>query len=136
MESVHHFEPNPFTLNPFSHSHINPKRTTSQSPSPKPSSFETPQATISTILECEACGMDVTADSQARYRVTDENGKVHYVECFMCAMQLVNDYENFILKPTATGMDQTIQSLSTHRIMGQKSLLIHQQLFFSGAEVV
>ncbi len=79
--------------------------------------------------------MDVTADSQARYRVTDENGKVHYVECFMCAMQLVNDYENFILKPTATGMDETMQSLSTHRIMGQKSLLIYQQLFFSGRKL-
>ncbi len=36
--------------------------------------------------------MDVTAESQARYVVTDGNGNVHYVECFMCAMQLVNDY--------------------------------------------
>lgn len=38
--------------------------------------------------------MDVTAESQTRYRVTDGNGNVHYVECFMCALQLVNDYEN------------------------------------------
>jgi hypothetical protein len=42
---------------------------------------------------CEACGMDVTAESQARYRVTDGNGNVHYVECYMCALQLLNDYE-------------------------------------------
>jgi hypothetical protein len=42
---------------------------------------------------CEACGMDVNAESQARYKVTDGNGKVHYVECFMCALNLVNDYE-------------------------------------------
>ena len=44
-------------------------------------------------MECEACGMDVTPESQARYSVTDGTGKVHYVECFMCAMQLINDYE-------------------------------------------
>jgi hypothetical protein len=37
--------------------------------------------------------MDVTAESQARYRVTDGNGNVHYVECFMCALQTLNDYE-------------------------------------------
>ncbi len=37
--------------------------------------------------------MDVTAESQARYKITDGNGNVHYVECFMCALQLVNDYE-------------------------------------------
>ena len=37
--------------------------------------------------------MDVTPGSQARYRLTDGTGKVHYVECFMCAMQLINDYE-------------------------------------------
>jgi hypothetical protein len=37
--------------------------------------------------------MDVTPQSQARYKVTDGNGKVHYVECYMCAMQLINDYE-------------------------------------------
>jgi hypothetical protein len=37
--------------------------------------------------------MDVTPDSQARYKITDGTGKVHYVECFMCAMQLINDFE-------------------------------------------
>ncbi len=37
--------------------------------------------------------MDVTAESKARYIVTDGAGTVHYVECFMCAMQLINDYE-------------------------------------------
>lgn len=42
--------------------------------------------------------MDVTAESQARYLVTDGNGNVHYVECFMCALQLVNDYETLHIK--------------------------------------
>jgi hypothetical protein len=37
--------------------------------------------------------MDVTPESQTRYKVTDGTGNVHYVECFMCAMQLINDYE-------------------------------------------
>ena len=38
--------------------------------------------------------MDVTSESQVRYRVTDGNGKAHYVECYMCALQLINDYES------------------------------------------
>ena len=37
--------------------------------------------------------MDVTPESQTRYSVTDGTGTVHYVECFMCAMQLINDFE-------------------------------------------
>jgi hypothetical protein len=37
--------------------------------------------------------MDVTPESQTRYILTDGAGKIHYVECFMCAMQLINDYE-------------------------------------------
>jgi len=37
--------------------------------------------------------MDVTPESQTRYKVTDGNGKIHYVECYMCAMQLINNYE-------------------------------------------
>jgi hypothetical protein len=37
--------------------------------------------------------MDVTAESRERYKVTDGNGNTHYVECFMCALMLINDYE-------------------------------------------
>ena len=37
--------------------------------------------------------MDVTPESQARYKITDGTGNVHYVECYMCAMQLINDYQ-------------------------------------------
>jgi hypothetical protein len=68
---------------------------TSPSPSTKatPTQSPEPTATNGAILECEACGMDVTPESQTRYSVTDGTGKVHYVECFMCAMQLINDYE-------------------------------------------
>jgi hypothetical protein len=72
-----------------------PSPTSSVSPSPTatPTLTPEPMATTGTILECEACGMDVTPESQTRYKVTDGTGKMHYVECFMCAMQLINDYE-------------------------------------------
>lgn len=49
---------------------------------------------------CEACGMTVTADSQWRYRVTDGEGTQHYVECFMCALSLVNQYETLHIETT------------------------------------
>jgi hypothetical protein len=73
------------TLSPSISSSPSPKATPTQSPEPT--------ATNGAILECEACGMDVTSESQARYSAKDGTGKVHYVECFMCAMQLINDYE-------------------------------------------
>ena len=41
---------------------------------------------------CEACGMDVSPAAQAKYRITDENGTVHYAECYMCALRLLNKY--------------------------------------------
>ncbi|HSQ48823.1 MAG TPA: hypothetical protein VLL96_03970 [Candidatus Deferrimicrobiaceae bacterium] len=47
-----------------------------------------------TTILCESCGMDVTPESQSRYRVTDGNGNTHLVECYMCALALVNDYES------------------------------------------
>ncbi len=37
--------------------------------------------------------MDVSHDSQERYIITDGDGKTHYVECFMCALSLINDYK-------------------------------------------
>jgi len=43
--------------------------------------------------DCEACGMTVSAEAQKRYQVNDGNGAVHYVECFMCALNLINDYD-------------------------------------------
>jgi hypothetical protein len=80
---------------------LNPSPTTSTIlPSTSPSLKPSPEPTATTvgILECEVCGMDVTPDSQARYRITDGTGKVHYVECFMCAMQLINDYETLTIQ--------------------------------------
>jgi hypothetical protein len=71
-----------------------PSPSASTSILPTPTLSPKPTATIGAILECEACGMDVTSESQIRYKVTDGNGEAHYVECFMCAMQLINDYES------------------------------------------
>lgn len=48
--------------------------------------------TIGTAQTCEVCGMEVSPSAQAKYVVTDENGTVHYVECFMCALNLIKDY--------------------------------------------
>ena len=41
---------------------------------------------------CELCGMTVSLEAQARYLATDGTGTVHYVECFMCALNLVKEY--------------------------------------------
>ena len=46
-----------------------------------------------TEKECEACGMKVTTDDQWHFRITDGNGQMHYVECFMCALNLIKDYD-------------------------------------------
>ena len=50
--------------------------------------------------ECEACGMTVTADSQWRYNVVDGQGETHYVECYMCALSLINKYETLRIETT------------------------------------
>ncbi len=69
-----------------------PTTSAEQSSNPSPIAT-TPTTTTAAPQQCEACGMDVTVESQARYRVTDGHSYVHYVECFMCALQLLNDYE-------------------------------------------
>jgi hypothetical protein len=42
--------------------------------------------------------MDTTPESQLRYKATDGNGNTHYVECYMCALALINDYESMHLE--------------------------------------
>jgi hypothetical protein len=78
------------TANPTESPTSEPISSPAQSNTPSPST--TAPLTIGATLQCEICGMDVTPESQARYRVTDGNGNVHYVECFMCALQTLNDY--------------------------------------------
>ncbi len=41
---------------------------------------------------CEVCGMTTSPEAQARYLATDGTGTIHYVECFMCALSLVKEY--------------------------------------------
>ena len=38
--------------------------------------------------------MTVTADDQWHFKITDGNGQVHYAECFMCALNLIKNYES------------------------------------------
>ncbi len=90
--------PSPFpTPNPTASPTSSPTQQLQPTPSPTPTkipdSTPTPSSTTLTAQTCEVCGMDVSPDSQTRYRITDGNGNIHYVECFMCALQLVNDYQ-------------------------------------------
>jgi hypothetical protein len=55
-------------------------------------------ASCQTTVPCESCGMDVTPESQIRYKVTDGNGNTHTVECYMCALALLNDYQSLHIK--------------------------------------
>ncbi len=83
------------TPSPLPNPSASPFVTSTPTPSVSPTVTITPSPKPTTVLVnqvCEVCGMDVTAESQARYVVTDGTGNVHYVECFMCAMQLINDY--------------------------------------------
>ena len=50
--------------------------------------------------ECEACGMTVTADSQTRYNIVDGDNQKHYVECYMCALSLIEKYESLRIETT------------------------------------
>jgi hypothetical protein len=75
---------------------------TSPTPSPSPPVTDSPNLIVSvspmptdaapTTKPCDACPMDVNADAQAKYIITDENGTVHYADCFMCALNLLNKY--------------------------------------------
>jgi len=59
-------------------------------PTITPLKTPTPTSASSQLLtqQCEACGMEVPADAQLKYVITDETGKNHYAECFMCALNL------------------------------------------------
>jgi hypothetical protein len=42
---------------------------------------------------CEACGMEVTADDELHFQITDGLGETHFVECYMCALNLIKRYD-------------------------------------------
>ena len=62
-------------------------------PTKTPTTTATPSPTVIATQTCEACGMDVAADAQAKYKVTDGTGAVHYAECYMCALNLINKFD-------------------------------------------
>lgn len=69
-------------------------------PNPTPTANPTaitPAPTAFTTKTCEACGMDVTAETQAKYTIVDGTGQAHYAECIMCALQLVNRYDQLTI---------------------------------------
>jgi hypothetical protein len=65
---------------------------------------------------CEACGMEVTAEDQMHYWVTDSSGKNHFVECYWCALMLIGKYENLHIESYCDwyGADYPITVDSTH----------------------
>ncbi len=42
---------------------------------------------------CESCGMEVTMDDEAHFKITDGQGNMHYAECCMCALNLIKRYD-------------------------------------------
>jgi hypothetical protein len=76
-----------------------PTSTTHPSASPTVTipQISTPNPTIITTQTCEACGMDVAADAQAKYTIIDGNGLTHYAECYMCALNLIKHYDKLTI---------------------------------------
>lgn len=72
-----------------------PTSTSTSSPSATPVQIPKPTPTSSPLVtqKCEVCGMEVTAEAQTKYVITHGNGALHYAECFMCALNLVNKYD-------------------------------------------
>jgi len=67
------------------------------SPDPTPTPTATPNSTIVVNQICEACGMNVAADAQAKYTIIDGNGVTHYAECYMCALNLIKHYDKLTI---------------------------------------
>jgi hypothetical protein len=68
-------------------------------PTAQPSLSPTPTVNPTRIATqtCEACGMEVAADAQAKYTIIDGNGTMHYAECYMCALNLINNYDTLTI---------------------------------------
>ncbi len=67
------------------------------SPTPVITSVPTVSPAPSTIQQCEACGMEANANAQVKYKIKDGSGAIHYVECFMCALNLINDHDTLTI---------------------------------------
>ncbi len=78
------------TSTPFATPTVSP--TPTRTSEPAKTATPTPFSTNIATQTCEVCGMDVPADAQAKYMVTDGSGTVHYVECFMCALNVLKNY--------------------------------------------
>ncbi len=67
-----------------------------ESMGPMPTNSMSPEAspTVLTTKSCEVCGMDVTLADQVKYQIVDGNGTAHYAECYMCALRIVNKYND------------------------------------------
>ena len=80
--------------------------------------------------------MDVTPDSQAKYKVTDGTGNLHYAECFMCALQLINNYETLHIETYCDWYGPNYPITVDTSNYGAKSRLARQQRFICVEEAV
>lgn len=89
-----------------------------ESMGPMPTNSMNPDAspTLATTKSCEACGMDVTPADQVKYQIVDGTGTVHYAECFMCALRILNDYNDVNITTYCdwNGPNRTITVQSTN----------------------
>ena len=83
------------TATPTAQPTVSQTPTNTPNPTITPTSFSTP--TVLSAQQCEACGMDVSADAQVKYSIIDGNGVTHYAECYMCALNLINDYDKLTI---------------------------------------
>jgi len=79
--------------NPEPTSTSNSSSENTSEPAVEPTTEPTSSPSEEGTHECEACGMTVTEDDLWHFNVTDETGKQHYVECYMCALNLIKRYE-------------------------------------------
>jgi hypothetical protein len=63
------------------------------SPSPEPTKSNETEPSPTTTKACEACEMVVTSDDEWHFKVTDGTSQAHYVECYLCALNLIKHYE-------------------------------------------
>jgi hypothetical protein len=76
---------------------IQPTASPTIAPTKTPAPTATPSPEPVTAQVCEACGMEVNPEAQAKYVIVDGNGTKHYAECFMCALNLINDYDQLTI---------------------------------------
>jgi hypothetical protein len=81
------------TETPTTQPSVIPTLTPKQSTMPIETSTPEPRSSPLVAQTCEACGMEVSPEAQQKYAITDASGNLHYAECYMCALNLLKNYD-------------------------------------------